>query len=166
MSVDQAAAFFAAVPEVARRLELLQEVGLGYLPLGQAAHCLSGGEAQRVKLAAELGRPQRAHTLYILDEPTTGLHLEDVRLLLELLQRLVEEDNTVLVVEHHLELIAQADYAIDLGPEGGEAGGQVVATGTPRQIARVPQSHTGRLLAALFAAEAQRPAGWSRSWNC
>jgi len=151
MSVAEAGQLFEAVPEVARRLQLLEEVGLGYLRLGQRTSSLSGGEAQRVKLAAELGRTQRVHTLYILDEPTTGLHLEDVRLLMELAQRLVDESNTVVVVEHHVELIAAADYVIDLGPEGGEAGGRVVATGPPRDIAAVEESWTGRFLQQHFA---------------
>jgi len=151
LSVEEARDFFDAIPELARRLQLLKEVGLEYLRLGQPSTSFSGGEAQRVKLAAELGRPQRAHTLYILDEPTTGLHMEDVRFLLELLQRLVDQRNTVVVVEHHLDLIAAADYVIDLGPEGGEGGGQVVATGTPRQVAAVETSWTGRWLGEHFS---------------
>ena len=150
LSVSEAGGMFAAIPEIARRLQLLGEVGLGYLRLGQPANSLSGGEAQRVKLAAELSRPQRAHTLYILDEPTTGLHLEDVGFLLELLQRLVDQENTVIVVEHHIELIAAADYVIDLGPEGGQAGGQVVASGPPQEIARAEGSWTGRFLKQYF----------------
>ncbi len=153
LSVNQALEFFAAHPELARRLRTLEEVGLGYLHLGQPASSFSGGEAQRVKLATELSRPQGRRTLYILDEPTTGLHLEDVRFLLELLQRLVDQGNTVVVVEHHLELIATCDYVIDLGPEGGEEGGQVVALGTPREIARVTQSWTGRFLRQYFEEE-------------
>lgn len=153
LSAAAAAEIFAAIPEIGRRLHLLQEVGLGYLLLGQAAHSLSGGEAQRVKLAAELGRPQGAHTLYILDEPTTGLHLEDVRFLVELLQRLVDEDNSVIVVEHHIELIALADYVIDMGPEGGAGGGQVVAQGVPGEIAAVESSWTGQYLRRYFAGD-------------
>lgn len=151
MDVTQACQAFAPVPDLARRLGLLDEVGLGYLRLGQPATSLSGGEAQRVKLAAELGRPQRAHTLYLLDEPTTGLHLEDVRFLLELLRRLVAEQNTVVVVEHHIELIAAADYVVDLGPEGGDGGGQVVAAGTPVEVATVEGSHTGYFLRRVLA---------------
>ena len=150
-SVSQALEFFAPIPELARRLGILEDVGLGYLHLGQPASSLSGGEAQRVKLAAELSRPQRAHTLYLLDEPTTGLHLEDVRLLVNLLQRLVDQDNTVVVVEHHIELIATADYVIDLGPGGGHAGGHIVASGSPRDVARVDESWTGRFLRQHFA---------------
>jgi excinuclease ABC subunit A len=146
LSAAEAGERFASVPGLARRLALLDQVGLGYLRLGQPAPSLSGGEAQRVKLAAELSRPSRRHTLYVLDEPTTGLHLEDVRLLLELLQRLVDQGNTALVVEHHLELIAAADYVIDLGPEGGKAGGELVACGTPQEIAAAERSWTGRCL--------------------
>jgi excinuclease ABC subunit A len=149
-SVAEATLFFDAIPDLARRLRLMQEVGLGYLRLGQPATRLSGGEAQRVKLATELGRPQQRHTLYILDEPTTGLHLEDVRYLLELLQRLVDEDNSVVVVEHHIEFIAAVDYVIDLGPEGGAGGGRVVATGTPEQVAQVEGSWTGHYLQRYF----------------
>lgn len=149
-SVTEAALFFEVVPDLARRLRLMQDVGLGYLRLGQPATRLSGGEAQRVKLATELGRPQRRHTLYILDEPTTGLHLDDVRYLLDLLQRLIEEDNSVVVVEHHIEFIAAADYVIDLGPDGGTGGGQVIARGTPQQIAEVKDSWTGHYLQRYF----------------
>lgn len=152
MSVAAASAFFAAVPQVAQRLATLAEVGLGYLHLGQPATSFSGGEAQRVKLAAELGRSRQDHALYILDEPTVGLHLEDVRLLLALLQRLVDEGNTVVVVEHHLEFIAAADWVIDLGPEGGRAGGAIMACGRPEEVARTAGSHTGTHLQKLFAA--------------
>ena len=150
MSVDQALEFFAAIPDIARRLSTLAAVGLGYLLLGQPASSLSGGEAQRVKLAAELGRPQSSRTLYVLDEPTTGLHLEDVRFLFKLLQQLVERGNTVVVVEHHIELIALCDYVIDLGPEGGEGGGWIVAQGDPREVAQVAESWTGRFLHQHF----------------
>lgn len=152
MSVAEAHEFFAVVPEIARRLKTMEEVGLGYLRLGQSATSFSGGEAQRVKLAAELGRARIDHTLYILDEPTTGLHMEDVRFLLELLQRLVDEGNTVVVVEHHIEFIAAADWVIDIGPEGGEAGGQLVACGRPEDIAAVARSYTGAYLQQHFAA--------------
>lgn len=152
LSVAAASAFFAAVPQVAQRLATLAEVGLGYLHLGQPATSFSGGEAQRVKLAAELGRSRPEHALYILDEPTVGLHLEDVRLLLALLQRLVDEGNTVVVVEHHLEFIAAADWVIDLGPEGGRAGGAIMACGRPEEVAHAAGSHTGAHLQKLFAA--------------
>lgn len=153
MSVAAASAFFAAVPQVAQRLATLSEVGLGYLHLGQPATSFSGGEAQRVKLAAELGRSRQDHALYILDEPTVGLHLEDVRLLLALLQRIVDEGNTVVVVEHHLEFIAAADWVIDLGPEGGRAGGALMACGRPEEVAHAAGSHTGEHLQRLFAAQ-------------
>ena len=151
MSVAEAHEFFAAIPEIARRLKTMEEVGLGYLRLGQSATSFSGGEAQRVKLAAELGRARTDHTLYILDEPTTGLHMEDVRFLLELLQRLVDEGNTVVVVEHHIEFIAAADWVIDIGPEGGEAGGQIIACGRPEEVATVAGSYTGAYLQRHFA---------------
>ena len=153
LSVTEASELFAAVPQVAQRLETLAEVGLGYLHLGQPATSFSGGEAQRVKLAAELGRSRQDHALYILDEPTVGLHLEDVRLLLALLQRLVDEGNTVVVVEHHIEFIAAADWVIDLGPEGGEAGGAITACGRPEEVASAADSHTGTYLQKLFAAQ-------------
>ena len=153
LSVAAASELFASVPQVAQRLATLAEVGLGYLHLGQPATSFSGGEAQRVKLAAELGRSRQDHALYILDEPTSGLHLEDVRLLLALLQRLVDEGNTVVVVEHHIELIAAADWVIDLGPEGGEAGGAITACGRPEEVASAADSHTGTYLQQLFAAQ-------------
>jgi excinuclease ABC subunit A len=126
-------------------------VGIGYIRLGQPATTLSGGEAQRIKLARELSRRSIGHTVYILDEPTTGLHVDDVRQLLEVLQRLVDAGNTVVVIEHHLDVIKSADHLIDLGPEGGEAGGQVVATGTPEQVAAHASSHTGRFLRGVLA---------------
>ena len=153
LSVTEAKTRFEAIPALARRLDLLDQVGLGYLHLGQPAPSLSGGEAQRVKLATELSRPSHRHTLYVLDEPTTGLHLEDVRFLLELLQRLVDQGNTALVIEHHLELIGAADYVIDLGPEGGEAGGELVAVGTPQEIAATEGSWTGQYLKAQLFEE-------------
>lgn len=151
MSVAEAHDFFSVLPEIARRLKTMAEVGLGYLRLGQSATSFSGGEAQRVKLAAELGRARLDHTLYILDEPTTGLHMEDVRFLLELLQRLVDEGNTVIVVEHHIEMVAAADWVIDIGPEGGEEGGKIVACGRPAEVAGVAGSHTGEYLRHHFA---------------
>jgi excinuclease ABC subunit A len=147
MTVDEALEFFDAVPVLQRRLETLSEVGLGYIHLGQAATTLSGGEAQRVKLATELSKRDTGRTLYILDEPTTGLHFEDVRLLLEVLHRLVDRGNTVLVIEHNMDVIKTADWIVDLGPEGGGGGGLVVAEGTPEQVAANPLSHTGRFLA-------------------
>ena len=138
--------FFEAQNRIVERLELLNDVGLGYLHLGQSATTLSGGEAQRVKLATELAKRDTGRTLYILDEPTTGLHFEDVRLLLEVLHRLVEKGNSVLVIEHNLDVIKTADWVIDLGPEGGSRGGRIVAEGTPEAVARVEASHTGTFL--------------------
>ena len=146
MTVDEALEFFDAVPSIKRRLQTLSDVGLGYIHLGQAATTLSGGEAQRVKLATELAKRDTGQTLYILDEPTTGLHFEDVRMLLDVLHRLVDKGNTVIVIEHNLDVIKTADWIIDLGPEGGAAGGDVVAEGTPEEVAAHPLSHTGRFL--------------------
>lgn len=151
MTVDEARGFFSKIPGLARKLDTLHDVGLGYIRLGQPATTLSGGEAQRVKLASELQRRQTGKTFYILDEPTTGLHFDDVRQLLEVLQRLVDAGNTVLVIEHNLDIIKAADYVVDLGPEGGDRGGTIVASGTPEEIAAVPESHTGRFLARIFA---------------
>ncbi len=150
MTVDEAREFFSKIPGIVRKLDTLHDVGLGYIRLGQPATTLSGGEAQRVKLASELQRRQTGKTFYILDEPTTGLHFDDVRQLLEVLQRLVDSGNTVLVIEHNLDIIKAADYVIDLGPEGGDRGGTIVAQGTPEQIAQVPESYTGRFLARLL----------------
>lgn len=150
MTVDEAREFFSKIPGIVRKLDTLHDVGLGYIRLGQPATTLSGGEAQRVKLASELQRRQTGKTFYILDEPTTGLHFDDVRQLLEVLQRLVDSGNTVLVIEHNLDIIKAADYVIDLGPEGGDRGGAIVAQGTPEQIAQVPESYTGRFLARLL----------------
>ncbi|MBI2544803.1 MAG: hypothetical protein HYW16_06250 [Candidatus Rokubacteria bacterium] len=146
LTVDEAVEFFSAQPLLVRRLEVLQEVGLGYLRLGQPATTLSGGEAQRLKIAAELGARPTTDFLYILDEPTTGLHLDDVRKLLAVLNRLVDAGNTVLVVEHHLDVIKTADWIVDLGPEGGEAGGEIVAEGAPEQVAQSGASYTGKFL--------------------
>ena len=151
MTVEEAADFFKAVPAIRDKLETLKRVGLGYIHVGQQATTLSGGEAQRVKLAKELSRRATGRTLYILDEPTTGLHFEDVRKLLEVLQALVDQGNTVVVIEHNLEVIKTADHVIDLGPEGGDGGGKIVATGTPDAIAKVPGSHTGQYLQPFFA---------------
>ncbi len=157
MTVEEALCFFHAVPALRRRLEVLREVGLGYIRLGQSATTLSGGEAQRLKLARELGRRETGRTLYILDEPTTGLHFADVEQLLAVLARLREGGNTIVVIEHNLEVIKTADWVVDLGPEGGEAGGEVVVAGTPEDVAACPRSHTGRFLAPLLAPR-RRPA--------
>jgi len=146
MTVEEALEFLSPIPVIRRKLETLHGVGLGYIHLGQSATTLSGGEAQRVKLATELSRVATGRTLYVLDEPTTGLHFEDVRVLLDVLGALVERGNTVIVIEHHLDVIKCADWLIDLGPEGGDQGGQVVAAGTPEQVARVPGSHSGKAL--------------------
>jgi len=152
LTVAEGLEYFANQPRVHAKLETLNDVGLGYIHLGQSATTLSGGEAQRVKLATELSKRDTGRTLYILDEPTTGLHFEDVRLLLEVLHRLVEKGNTVVVIEHNLDVVKTADWVIDLGPEGGEAGGQVVAAGSPEDVVRQASSHTGRALAPLLAA--------------
>jgi excinuclease ABC subunit A len=158
LSVEEALRFFAKIPKIRRRLQTLHDVGLDYMTLGQPATTLSGGEAQRVKLAAELGKVATGRTLYILDEPTTGLHFADIEKLLEVLQRLVDTGNTVLVIEHNLDVIKQADWVVDLGPEGGEEGGEVVATGTPEDVAAVEGSYTGRYLRPLLARHAVRAA--------
>jgi excinuclease ABC subunit A len=153
MSVEEGAAFFASEPAVGKKIEVLNELGLGYLTLGQSATTLSGGEAQRIKIATELSKLQRAkHTVYILDEPTTGLHLADVERLLESLNKLVDAGHTVILIEHHLDVVKTADHVIDLGPEGGHAGGEVVVTGTPEQVAACKSSYTGRFLKAHFQA--------------
>ncbi len=154
MSVEEALEFFAKIPKIRRRLQTLHDVGLDYIRLGQPATTLSGGEAQRVKLASELSKIATGRTLYILDEPTTGLHFADIEKLLEVLQRLVDSGNTVLVIEHNLDVIKQADWIVDLGPEGGEAGGEVIAIGTPEDVAAVEESHTGQFLRAVLAERA------------
>jgi excinuclease ABC subunit A len=154
MSVEDALKFFSKIPKIRRRLQTLHDVGLDYIKLGQPATTLSGGEAQRVKLAKELSKIATGKTLYILDEPTTGLHFADIEKLLEVLQRLVDAGNTVLVIEHNLDVIKQADWIVDLGPEGGEAGGEVIATGTPEQVADVEESYTGRFLRELVRSAA------------
>jgi len=151
MSVDEGVDFFENFPAIHRRLQSLHDVGLGYLGLGQPSNTLSGGEAQRIKLAAELARADTGKTLYLLDEPTTGLHFDDIRRLLDVLNRLVDRGNTVIVIEHNLEMIKFADWIIDLGPEGGPDGGRVVATGTPEQIASLEDNHTGRFLCPVLA---------------
>jgi excinuclease ABC subunit A len=152
LSAEQALTFFANLPTIASHLQTLVDVGLGYVRLGQPATTLSGGEAQRVKLASELRKRSTGRTVYILDEPTTGLHFEDVRRLLEVLHRLVDKGNTVIVIEHDLDVIKTADHVIDLGPEGGSGGGRIVVTGTPEQVAGKAGSHTGVHLRPLVAA--------------
>ena len=156
MTVEEGAQFFAAVPLIREKLVTLERVGLGYIKIGQSATTMSGGEAQRVKLSKELSRRATGRTLYILDEPTTGLHFEDVRKLLEVLHTLVDQGNTVLVIEHNLEVIKTADYIVDLGPEGGDGGGQIVASGTPEDVAQVKASYTGNYLAPYFSVEPGR----------
>src|SRR4051794_40244130 len=150
MPVEEALEFFRHIPKIKRRLQALHDVGLDYIRLGQPATTLSGGEAQRVKLATELAKVATGKTLYILDEPITGLHFADVQRLLEMLQRLVENGNTVVVIEHNLDVIKTADHLIDLGPEGGEEGGKVVAQGTPEKVARAKGSYTGKFLAEIL----------------
>jgi len=154
MTVEEAAEFFKAVPPIRDKMAMLVEVGLGYVHVGQQATTLSGGEAQRVKLAKELSRRATGNTLYILDEPTTGLHFEDVRKLLEVLHALVEQGNSVVVIEHNLEVIKTADWVIDLGPEGGDKGGDIVAAGTPEDVAAEVRSYTGRYLKPLLDKQA------------
>ena len=151
MTVDEACAFFAQEAAVLRPLQVLREIGLGYLRLGQPATELSGGEAQRIKLATELQRAQRGETLYVLDEPTTGLHPADVDRLLLQLQRLVDEGNTVVVVEHEMRVVAQSDWVIDIGPGAGDEGGRIVAAGTPAEVARCAESRTARYLSRFLA---------------
>ena len=146
MTVEEATKFFESIPKIYRKLKTLADVGLGYIKIGQPATTLSGGEAQRIKLATELSRRATGQTIYILDEPTTGLHTADVHKLLEVLQQLVDAGNTVLVIEHNLDVIKTADYIIDLGPEGGDKGGEIVCTGTPEEVALCEKSHTGRFL--------------------
>ena len=146
MTVDEAYNFFENIPSIKNRLKLLQDVGLGYIKLGQPATTLSGGEAQRIKLSKELSKKATGQTLYILDEPTTGLHFDDINKLLKVLQRFVEQGNTVLVIEHNLDVIKAADYIVDLGPEGGDGGGKIIATGTPEEIVKNKKSWTGKYL--------------------
>ena len=156
MTVDEAYGVFDTIPRIRQRLAALRQVGLGYIQLGQPATTLSGGEAQRVKLAAELARKATGRTLYVLDEPTTGLHFSDIELLLLALLELRDAGNSILIIEHNIDLIACADWVIDLGPEGGERGGEVIAQGPPEHVARCDGSETGRYLAAALA---QRTAG-------
>ena len=162
LSCEEALGFFAKQPPIARHMQTLVDVGLGYVRLGQPAPTLSGGEAQRVKLASELSRRPTGHTFYVLDEPTTGLHFEDTRRLLEVLGRLVEQGNTVVVIEHNLDVIKTADWIIDLGPEGGNRGGTVVAEGTPEQVAKTAGSYTGEVLKPVLARAKATPTRESR----
>ncbi|MBI5955996.1 MAG: excinuclease ABC subunit UvrA, partial [Chloroflexi bacterium] len=155
MTVEEATGFFANIPAVKAKLKTLYDVGLGYVRLGQSATTLSGGEAQRVKLSSELSRRATGRTLYILDEPTTGLHFADVERLLQVLNRLVDAGNSVLIIEHHLDVVKCADWVIDLGPEGGDAGGRVVAEGTPEEVARIPTSYTGQFLSWILDRQRQ-----------
>ena len=158
MTVEEGAEFFKAVPSIRDKLETLNRVGLSYVKIGQQATTLSGGEAQRVKLSKELSKRATGRTLYILDEPTTGLHFEDVRKLMEVIQELTEGGNTVVVIEHNLDVIKQADWIIDMGPEGGDGGGEVVAAGTPEDVAKVTASYTGKFLKPLLGAKRAKAA--------
>jgi excinuclease ABC subunit A len=150
MTVNEAVELFDAIPQIKNKLKTLQEVGLGYIHIGQSATTLSGGEAQRVKLATELAKRSTGKTIYVLDEPTTGLHFDDVKKLLSVLQALAEKGNTVITIEHNLDVIKSVDYVIDLGPEGGDEGGEVVCFGTPEQVAKVKKSYTGQYLAKML----------------
>jgi excinuclease ABC subunit A len=151
MTINQGVEFFESHPKILNKLKTLQEVGLGYLTLGQSSTTISGGEAQRVKLATELSKRDTGKTMYILDEPTTGLHFEDIRVLLDVLNKLADRGNTVIVIEHNMDVIKVADHIIDIGPEGGRGGGLVVATGTPEQVASNKKSITGKFLADELA---------------
>jgi len=154
MTVEQAREFFDPVPVIARKLQTLVDVGLSYITLGQSATTLSGGEAQRVKLALELSKRDTGRTLYILDEPTTGLHFQDIEMLLSVLQRLAANGNTIVVIEHNLDVIKTADWIVDLGPEGGDGGGRILVSGTPEQVVKCKASHTGRFLKPLLERKA------------
>ncbi len=156
MTIEDGVEFFANIPKIKRKLQTLVDVGLGYMKLGQPATTLSGGEARRVKLASELHRRSTGRTLYILDEPTTGLHVHDIARLLEVLRRLVENGETVLVIEHNLDVIKTADYIVDLGPEGGDKGGQIVASGTPEQVVKEECSYTGKYLKEVLERDTAR----------
>ena len=150
MSVEEALEFFKEIPLIADKLQLLFDVGLGYIKMGQPATTLSGGEAQRIKLASELAKRATGKTLYILDEPTTGLHFDDIKKLLDVLNRLVNKGNSVIVIEHNLDVVKTADWIIDLGPEGGDEGGKIIAEGTPEHVAKVPGSYTGQFLKKIL----------------
>ena len=156
MRVEEALQFFSNIPRIQRKLQTVQDVGLGYIKLGQPATTLSGGEAQRVKLASELHKRSNGKTVYILDEPTTGLHTDDIKRLLAVLQRLVENGDSVIVIEHNLDVIKTADHLIDLGPEGGDGGGEIIATGTPEEVAKNKASHTGKYLKTIMERDRQR----------
>jgi excinuclease ABC subunit A len=155
MTIEEAQEFFANVPSIYNKMKTLYDVGLGYMRLGQPATTLSGGEAQRVKLATELSRRATGRTMYILDEPTTGLHFADVDRLLQVLQRLVDQGNSIVVIEHNLDVIKSADWIIDLGPDGGDNGGRVIAEGTPEEVADNAQSYTGYFLKRMFQEDAE-----------
>jgi excinuclease ABC subunit A len=150
MTVEEAEKFFYDIPSVHDRLDTLMQVGLGYVKLGQSATTLSGGEAQRVKISSELYRPHTERTIYLLDEPTVGLHFEDVKKLIDILQKLVDKGNTVMVIEHNLDLIKCSDWIIDIGPEGGVGGGKIVAQGTPEHVSTIETSHTGKYLKKIL----------------
>ena len=146
MTINQSVEFFKSIPAIYRKIKTLQDVGLGYIALGQSSTTLSGGEAQRIKLAAELSKKNTGKTFYILDEPTTGLHFHDVKVFLEVIQKLVNKGNTVIIIEHNMDVIKSADYIIDMGPEGGEKGGQIICNGTPEEIVKCKESLTGEYL--------------------
>ena len=146
MTINQAVEFFSNVPDILRKIKTIQDVGLGYIKLGQPSTTLSGGESQRVKLATELSKKDTGKTLYILDEPTTGLHFEDIRILMDVLQKLVDKGNTVIIIEHNLDVIKLADHIIDMGPEGGRGGGMVMSAGTPEEVAKSKNGYTPRFL--------------------
>jgi len=146
MTINQAVEFFRLIPAIYRRIKTLQDVGLGYISLGQSSTTLSGGEAQRIKLAAELSKKNTGKTFYILDEPTTGLHFHDIKVFLDVIQKLVNKGNTVLIIEHNMDVIKVADYIIDIGPDGGEKGGQIICNGTPEEIVKCKESFTGEYL--------------------
>ncbi|MDR0602382.1 MAG: hypothetical protein LBG42_08370, partial [Treponema sp.] len=165
MTIEEAADFFEYIPHVARKMDTLLSVGLGYVKLGQSALTLSGGEAQREKLALELSKRSTGKTFYILDEPTTGLHFADVKQLMELIQRLVDQGNTVVMIEHNLDVLLQADHLIDLGPEGGDRGGEIIVTGTPEEVATHPSSHTGVYLKNLLDRRSGRSGTPGRAGN-
>jgi len=150
MSVEEALLFFENIPSVKKKLSTLSEVGLGYIKLGQQATTLSGGEAQRIKLASELSKVSKGRTLYILDEPTTGLHFEDIRMLMNVIHKLADRENTVIVIEHNLDVIKSADWIIDLGPEGGNEGGEIITSGTPESVSKSKKSYTGKFLSKVL----------------